>query len=271
MGAAASQESIRKKEGEIIAYHQEIDTASNSLKEKANIVKQEIIKREYNDENLICQRIVWTNIDELASFFPVETVQRPNFNAKYRLGVLPSQNIEKLLNNKKLQTCKNIASLYKAKINLLDKLINTKNCQSMAKLEWAELRGKLSKIDPNSSNLEKWSEIYNELQAFNKTIITDYKRLENHLTSIRKATSLDTLTDINKRIQNIFAEMETTCQKHASYFKSVNSSSSGSTSGSSSLPSRMVSKRLMYLISLKFLRDLLLIRTPNRLNFQMLI
>lgn len=225
MGAAASQESIRKKEGEIISYHQEIDTAYNQLREKANIVKQEIINRQYNDADLICQRIVWQNIDELASFFTVEQVQRPGFTAKYRMGVVPTDPVAKLLNNKKLQTCKNIANLYKAKIKLLDKLINSKNCQSMAKLEYAELRGKIKNIEPNSADLEKWTQVYNELQKFNKTIITDYKRLENHLTSIRKATSIDTLVDINKRIDNVFAEMGNTCQQHASYFRGKMASS----------------------------------------------
>ena len=219
MGTAASQDSIRKKEGEIIAYHQEIDTAYNQLREKANNVKKEIIIRQYNDADLICQRIVWQNIDELASFFTVEQVQMPEFTAKYRMGVLPSDPVAKILNNKKLQTCKNIATLYKAKIKVLDKLINSKNCQSMAKLEYAELRGKIKNIDPDSADLEKWDQIYNELQKFNKTIITDYKRLENHLTSIRKATSIDTLVDINQRINNVFTEMNDTCQKHASYFR----------------------------------------------------
>jgi hypothetical protein len=217
MGSGASTvDDLRKKEGEIVGYHTQIDTLYKQIAEKANAVIKEIKRRQYNDPDLFCQRIVWYNIDELLPFMKTQTVPMGNYTLKYKPGVAPEKKIADSLNNAKFQTCKNIADFYKSKIFILEELAKAPTCQSMAKLEYTQLR-KLLK-SPADMDIPKWGKIYNELQSFNKKVIKDYTFLLKQVDDIRKTMSNRELGRLRSENLETFADIRNICQQHSAYF-----------------------------------------------------
>lgn len=222
----STMDALRKKEGDIIEYHTKIDTLYNQIKEKSNNIVNEIKKRQYNDPSLICQRIVWYNVDELLPFLKVQTVPTGSYKQKYKLGVKPESRIENLLADTKLKTCKTISEFYKLKIKVLTEMTQVPTCQNMAKLEYAQIR-KLLDVKTNSDssasdNIKKWGEIYIQLEKLNKGVIKLYTSLLSQMDNVRKSSSLRELGRLRGEILNDFEEIKKICQKHSSYFKTDN-------------------------------------------------
>jgi len=86
MGASQSfDENIRDKTNTLNVQHADLDVTIRRIEEEATRIIDLILARHYNDRTAVCEKIGWQKVEELSSFFPVETLE----GVRYRLGVIP--------------------------------------------------------------------------------------------------------------------------------------------------------------------------------------
>jgi len=232
MGASATKENIDKKGFNIMFLNKNISDLNQRLVTRCKNTIAEIERRKYNDEDLICQRIVWSNLDELASFFPIikvsEKTSLGQVDMRYKPGLKPESNLENSLNAKlnRNAKCKEIARLYKHKIDILNQVINKLNekCSSMVSEKYEDLENKIKEIyktgKPNETDNKKWFTTYQNLENINKKTINNYNVILKLLDNIREAKTVESIDSYFSSINKILAENTRLCEEHKKYFES---------------------------------------------------
>lgn len=211
MGAGASfEENLQNKTDRINAYHKDVQDIINKIEQKSNWLKQTIQQRGYTDKNAICSRIMWQNYDELASFFPVVEVE----GVRYKAGTVVKDNIPDALQESKLQTCLNITTLYKKKINLINYILEElPKCIGM---ENAIYRNLQKRLYSENANTDKWLNIYQKLENFNQQIKKRYTLIYNQLEDIRLAKTIAKIDGVVNTTLAILSDTNKSCKVYES-------------------------------------------------------
>jgi hypothetical protein len=231
MGTAATKENIEQKGNDIINLNKNIDNVNQKIISMSQKTIEEIKRRHYNDETEICKRIVWSNIDELASFFPVSKIPvNTSFgqvDMRFKAGLTPPDNLKNTLDSKlnKNNKCKEISRLYNHKIDVLNQVINKvkEKCPSMNDTKYKNLEDKVKQYyktgQTNDIDNKRWLTTYQNLESINKKTINNYNYVLKQLDNIRESK---TEKDVDKYFSNInktIGDNVKLCEEHKKYFE----------------------------------------------------
>ena len=207
MGASQSfDENIRDKTNTLNIQHADLDVTIRRVEEEATRIIDLILARHYNDRTAVCEKIGWQKVEELSSFFPIETLE----GVRYRLGVIPAAN--EVLEQKRQRVCTDIVNFYLKKINLITNIQKeVPNCRGMEKEIYDGLKDKLR---GGYLSEDEWLAVYKELENFNKDIKKRYALMERELERIRLAKNMAELDAIAKTTNTILSDSNTICKTY---------------------------------------------------------
>ena len=112
MGSSLSfEQNVDSRTANINSLHTDIDSMMQRINNEANRLIDLIIKSGKNNQQEVCKTLAYHKVDELSSFFPIQTLN----GIRYRLGVVPN---EPILENDKDRICLDIVNFYLKKIKL---------------------------------------------------------------------------------------------------------------------------------------------------------
>lgn len=205
-----SSSSVMSAQNNINDLHGEIGVLYKQITERGKWIIKEINARGYSNKDAICSKILWTNYDELLSFFPIVTVD----NIRYKAGVRVTN---PKLEQSKIATCMEIERLYIKKINLINNILQKlPACFQMENKIYVGLEQKLQaeKLSSPNANSERWLTIYQELESFNKDIKNRYSLISKQLENIRLAKSLTQIDGIARTTIGILNDSNAICENY---------------------------------------------------------
>jgi hypothetical protein len=223
MGAAQTvEQKIGTATGNIDSLHTEIDVAMKEINGRANWLIGEIKRRNYNTPDL-CNKLTYHRVGELTSHFPLYTIeetvsQYPSpvlRGVQYRLGVEPeiAQDVTLLaLEPEKKRVCNSIINFYKRKIDLVQQIVRElPKCQKMERQITDDLSQKLQGADIDKP---EWINVYNQVQKFNKTIKSNYSKIERALINVQEAQTVQQLNRVAKNVPKLLSSTTATCETY---------------------------------------------------------
>lgn len=200
------EENVRQKASNIDELHVDIDLLMKRINDEANRIIKLIEKRDYTDRDALCQQIGYQKVDELASFFPVVTLN----NVRYKLGMVPESN-EFLETNKK-KVCLDIVNFYLKKVNLITNI--QKALPGCREMEQRIYDGLSKKLEQGGLNNEEWLNVYKKMEKFNEDIKSRYELFEREVERIRQAKSMRELDGIAVTVNGILSKTDSVCRTY---------------------------------------------------------
>lgn len=231
MGTAATKENIDQKGNDIINLNKNIDSLNQKIISISQKTIEEIKRRKYNDETEICKRIVWSNVDELASFFPITKIPvNTSFgqvDMRFQARLAPPDNFKTTLDSKlnKGVKCKEISRLYNHKISVLNQLINKikEKCSSMNDTKYKNLEDKVKQYyktgGTNETDNKRWLSTYQNLETINKKTINNYNYILKQMGNIRDSKTEKDVDNYFSNINKTIGDNVKLCEEHKKYFE----------------------------------------------------
>jgi hypothetical protein len=216
MGSASS---VASAQSNINNLHGDIGVLYKQINDRARWIINEINSRGYANKDAICSKILWTNYDELLTFFPVVTLN----NVRYKAGVGITN---PALEQNKISTCMEIERLYVKKINLINNIIQKlPRCFQMENKVYIGLEQRLNaeKLASPQANTERWLAIYQELESFNKDIKNRYTLISKQLENIRLAKTSAQIDGVARTTIGILNDTNGICETYENRLLEVSS------------------------------------------------
>lgn len=206
MGAGQSfEQNLQSKSQKIQSYHNEVNALTQKITQLANFLKKAIKDRGYLDKDAICSRIIWTDYDELKSFFPVVSAG----DRRYKPGITPRQ-LPETLNSSKIQICLDITTLYIKKTNLINYILEELPvCVQAENGIYNDLAQKLQRENVNQEN---WLEIYKKMEKFNQLIVQRYRQIYEQLWQIKESKTIAQIDSIANDTFKVVSGTNTACK-----------------------------------------------------------
>ena len=201
-----STSSVIEAQGKIGTLHGTIGAIYKRIDQKGRWIIAEIEKRQYTNKDAICSKVLWTNYDELAAFFPITTLNGIRYKAGVKAVDTPA------LQQSKLQTCMAIERLYLRKISLINNILQ--ELPKCAQMEYAVYKNLEAKLKVEPTNTERWLSIYQQLESFNKDIKNRYELIEKQLESIRVARTDTQINGVSGTTNAILADTTKICRNY---------------------------------------------------------
>ena len=200
------EQNLQKVSSNINSQHSELDSQITRMNEEADRLIALIMSRDYNDKDAICKKIAYQKADELANFFPMQTLN----GIRYRLGVVADPIPEMEQNKQKV--CIDIVNFYLKKINLISNIRKElPNCRQMEGDIYNDL---VYKLQSNKLDTDEWLTVYNKLERFNAEIKSRYDLIEKELERVRAARSMRELDAIAQTTNGILAKTNSICKTY---------------------------------------------------------
>ena len=187
--------------------HSDLDLSMKRIEAEADRVIGIILMRKYNDREALCKQIAYHKVDELAQFFPTETIE----GVRYKLGVTTVPQNATLERNRQ-NACRDIVNFYLKKINLITNIQKeVPNCLNM---EQEIYRNLTQKLGSNRLNNQDSLAVYEKLEKFNKDIKKRYDLIEREIERIRLAKNMTELDAIARTTNTILSDTNKICKIH---------------------------------------------------------
>ena len=197
--------------------HYDIDQLMEKINNEANRLIALIMERNYTDRQKVCEQLGWQKVDELSSFFEVQTLN----GIRYRLGIVPQDSPQ--LESSKRRVCVEIVNFYLKKINLITSI--QRELPKCKQMESDIYNGLSTKLKAANLNDQEWLAVYNKVERYNSEIKDRYKLFERELERIRKAKNMQELDNIAATVNGILANTDKICMNYqhelAQYASSV--------------------------------------------------